>query len=129
VEMAEVESDQTLAPLRLVKTGESFKLSVALGEVSLENLKDIWGVPTEIVGGVLKFGGSATVIEKEVILTLPKGTNKKWVITLYRGVIMSPGPITWSKTEQTDLPLEITLLPDTTKPAGEQFGKVEEQAL
>ncbi len=131
IETSDIESDQSLVPLRTIKTGETFSLSVPLGEVSLENLRQVWGVSAEIedLGNGrrrLTFGGDTAITEKSVMLILPAGSGKKWAVTFYRCAIVAPGTLSWNRDDQVDLPLEITILADTSRPAGDQVGRIEE---
>jgi hypothetical protein len=130
VETGEIVSDQSLVALRTVKTGESFKMTVPLAEVSLENMKEVWGISATIVtegsDRVLTFGGDVDILEKEVLIIVPAGSGKKWAITFYRCAIISPGTMNWKRDEQVDLALEINILADTSRTAGDQVGRIRE---
>src|SRR5574340_893786 len=42
ISMSDIEVDQSLVPVRSVKEGETFQLSVPLAEVTLEHIKEVW---------------------------------------------------------------------------------------
>jgi hypothetical protein len=132
--LSDVEVDQSLIPVRSIKEGETFQLSVPLAEVTLEHIKEVWGISADIVdlgGGRrrLTFGGDTTVLEKAVMVVVPAGSGKKWAVTFYRCAIISPGALTWSKGEQVDLPLQVTILADTSRAVGDQVGRYEEYTV
>lgn len=134
VETADIEVEQSLLPVRQVKIGESFALNVPLAEVSLENIKEVWGASASIATvvstagtrRVLTFGGETTVEEKSVLIRVPAGSGKRFDITLYRCVVVAPGSMSWSRDAQVDLPLVITALADTSRVVNDQVGVFEE---
>lgn len=131
VETSDIETDQSLVPVRTVKVGETYSLSIPLAEVTLENLKDVWGVSASIedLGDGrrrLTFGGDVGLVEKPVMVVVPAGSGKKWAVTFYRCAIVAPGTLSWNRDDQVELPLRITILADTSRPAGDQVGRVEE---
>ena len=133
VETSDIETDQSLVPVRTVKVGETFSLAVPLAEVSLENLKDVWGISATIedLGSGrrrLTFGGDTAITEKPVMVILPAGSGKKWAVTFYRCAIVAPGALSWNRDDQVDLPLQVTILADTSRAVGDQVGRVEEYA-
>ena len=133
VETSDIEVNESLLPVRTIKTGETFSLTVPLAEVTLENLKDVWGVSAEITDeGTgrrrLTFGGDTAITEKPVMVILPAGSGKKWAVTFYRCAIVAPGTLSWNRDDQVDLPLHITILADTSRAVGDQVGRVEEYA-
>ncbi len=133
IETSDIETDQSLVPVRTVKVGETFSLAVPLAEVTLENLKDVWGVSAQIedLGSGrrrLTFGGDTAITEKPVMVILPAGSGKKWAVTFYRCAIVAPGALSWNRDDQVDLPLQITILADTSRAVGDQVGRVEEYA-
>jgi len=133
IETDEVVTDQSLVPVRVVKSKEGFTISVPLAEVSLENIKDVWGLSAtiEVLAGnrrLLTFGGDTALVNKEVMLVLPSATGKKWAVTFYRATVVAPGTMSWSKDDQVDLPLELTCLADTSRPVGDQVGRILEYA-
>ncbi len=131
IETSDIEVNESLLPVRTIKVGETFEMSVPLGEVTLENIKDVWGIQATIedLGSGrrrLTFGGDTTVTERPVMVILPAGSGKKWAITFYRCAIVSPGTLTWGRDDQVDLGLRITILADTSRTAGDQVGRIEE---
>lgn len=131
VETSDIEVDQSLLPVRTIKAGESFSLSVPLAEVTLEHIKEVWGISAtiETVGTGrrrLTFGGDSAITEKSVMLVLPAGSGKKFALTFYRCAVLASGTLSWSKEEQVDLPVQLTVLADTSRPAGDQVGRWEE---
>jgi hypothetical protein len=133
VETSDIEVNESLVPVRTIKTGESFSLSVPLAEVSLENLKDVWGISAAIEDlgegrRRLTFGGDVDIVEKPVMVILPAGSGKEWAVTFYRCAIVAPGALSWGRDDQVDLPLKITILADTSRAVGDQVGRVEEYA-
>lgn len=131
VETADIEVEQSLLPIRQVKIGESFTMNVPLAEVSLEHIKEVWGVSASIAmrpdgRQVLTFGGDTALSEKAVLIRVPGGSGKRFDVTLYRCVVVAPGTMSWSRDAQVDLPLAITALADTTRVVGDQVGVFEE---
>lgn len=131
VETSEIEVDQSLLPVRTIKAGETFSLSVPLAEVTLEHIKEVWGISAEIeeLGSGrrrLTFGGDTAIVEKPVMLILPAGSGKKFALTFYRTAVLAAGTLSWGKDEQVDLPIQLTVLADTSRPAGDQVGRWEE---
>ena len=133
IETSDIEVNESLVPVRTIKVGETYSLSVPLGEVTLEHLKDVWGVSANIedLGNGrrrLTFGGDTAIVEKPVMVILPAGSGKKWAVTFYRCAIVAPGTLSWGRDDQVDLPLQITILADTSRAVGDQVGRVEEYA-
>lgn len=131
VETSDIEVNESLTPVRTVKTGETFSLAVPLAEVTLEHFRDVWGVSAEITDlgngrRRLTFGGDVDVIEKPVMVILPAGSGKKWAVTFYRCAIVAPGTLSWNRDDQVDLALNITILADTSRAIGDRVGRVEE---
>jgi len=134
VDTSEVEVDQSLMPLRILKAGETFGVSVPLAEVTLENIRALWGISAAIEEldadrRRLTFGGDTEIAEVPVMIVVPAGAGKKWAITLYRCAVTSPGDLVWSRDDQVDLPLTIQVMADTSRPAGDQVGRFEEYAV
>ncbi len=133
IEMSDIEVDQSLVAVRSIKEGETFQLSVPLAEVTLEHIQQVWGLSAQIEEldtgrRRLTFGGDSTVVEKSLLAIVPAGSGKKWAITFYRCVVVSPGTLTWSKGDQVDLPLQVKILADTSRAVGDQVGRFEEYA-
>jgi hypothetical protein len=131
VKTSDIEVNESLLPVRTIKVGETYSLKVPLAEVTLENLKDVWGVSAQITDeGTgrrrLTFGGDTAVTEQPVMVILPAGSGKKWALTFYRCAIVAPGTLSWNRDDQVDLPLQITVLADTSRAVGDQVGRVEE---
>jgi hypothetical protein len=131
VETDDIETDQSPVPVRTVKQSEGYTISVPLAEVSLENLKEVWGLSATIedLGDGrrrLTGGGDTTLVNRSVMLVLPAGQGKKWAVLFYRTTVVAPGTLTWSKEDQVDLPLELTVLADTSRPVGDQVFRIEE---
>lgn len=131
VETSDIEVNESLLPVRTIKTGESFSLAVPLAEVTLEHIKEVWGISAQIEDlGTgrrrLTFGGDTAIAEKSVMLILPAGSGKKFALTFYRCAVLASGTLSWSKEEQVDLPLQLTVLADTSRPVGDQVGRFEE---
>ena len=133
VETSDIVVNESLIPVRTIKAGETYSLSVPLAEVTLENLRDVWGISAAIEdldGGSrrLTFGGDVDLLETSVMVILPAGSGKKWAVTLYRCAVVAPGTLSWNRDDQVDLPLVITILADTSRAVGDQVGRVEEYA-
>jgi hypothetical protein len=134
IDTSTIEVDQSLMPVRIIKAGETFDLSVPLAEVTLENLRAIWGVSAaiETLGASrrrLTFGGDSNVPEVPVMMIVPAGAGKKWAVTFYRCAVTGPGDLVWSRDDQVNLPLKVTVLADTSRAVGDQTGRIEEYAL
>jgi hypothetical protein len=133
VETSDIEVDQSLLPVRTIKAGETFSLSVPLAEVTLEHIREVWGISANIedLGSGrrrLTFGGDTAITEKPAMLVLPAGSGNKFALTFYRCAVLASGTLSWSKEEQVDLPIQLTVLADTSRPAGDQVGRWEEYA-
>ncbi|GEM_PF-3774894 len=131
VETSDVEVNESLMPIRSIKAGETMVVSAPMAEVTLENLRRVWGVAAEVedLGGGrrrLRFGGDTELREVPVLLVTPAGSGMEWAITFYRCTVTTGGTLTWSRDEQVDLPLRITVLADTSRPVGDQILRVEE---
>jgi len=133
VDTSDIEVNESLIPVRTIKAGETFSLTVPLAEVSLENLRDVWGISAQIedLGAGrrrLTFGGDTDLLEVSVMVILPAGSGKKWAATFYRCAVVAPGTLSWNRDDQVDLPLAITVLADTSRAVGDQVGRFEEYA-
>jgi len=133
-ETSDIEVEQSLLPVRTIKVGESFTMKVALAEVTLEHIKELWGISAsiqELVAGRrrLTFGGDTAIIEKAVMLIVPGRSGKKFALTFYRCAVRASGTLSWSKEDQVDLPLELTILADTSRAVGDQVGRWEEYTV
>jgi hypothetical protein len=131
VETSDIEVDQSLFPLRAIKSGETIEVTVPLAELTLENLKEIWGISASIeeLGADrrrLTFGGDQDITEKTVMLVLPGPGGQEFALTLYRCAVTGPGDLSFTKGDQVDLPLQIKALADTSRAVGDQIGRWEE---
>lgn len=134
VETSDIEVNESLVPVRTIKVGETFSLAIPLAEVTLEHIKEVWGISAEISdlgSGTrrLTFGGDAAVLEKSVMLILPASSGKQFALTFYRCAIIAAGTLTWGKDEQVDLPLQVTVLADTSRAIGDRVGRFEEYTV
>ena len=130
VSTSDVVVNESLIPVRTIKSGETFGLSVPLAEISLENLQAVWGIDATIVTHgarrTLTFGGDVDVVEKPILVILPAGAGKEWAVTFYRCAIVAPGTLSWNRDDQVDLPLKVTVLADTSRAVGDQVGRIDE---
>jgi hypothetical protein len=131
VETSDIEVEQSLLPVRTIKSGEKYTIKVPLAEVSLEHIKEVWGISATIedLGSGrrrLTFGGDTLIAEKSVMVVLPGRSGRKYYWFFYRCAVRGSGTLSWSKGDQVDLPIELTVLADTSRPAGDQVGFMEE---
>ena len=133
-ETSDIEVEQSLLPVRTIKVGETFTIKVPMAEVTLEHIKELWGISASIQEMVtgrrrLTFGGDTAIIEKPVMLILPGRSGKKFALIFYRCAVRASGTLSWGKEDQVDLPLELTVLADTSRAVGDQVGRWEEYTV
>lgn len=128
------EVDQSFAAVGIMKVRESFSLQTNLAEASLDNLKLIWEqtgtiVTTPAGPGVepkrsLKWGQSPNIIEHvlEFKGKSPEGYSRTF--NVLKAVVFEVGDMPHQKDAITTVPVTFRILPDVTKPAGEEYGEI-----
>lgn len=126
------EVDQSYAPIGIHKIRESYEIRTNLAETTLENLKlvleqtkDIvvdvpgktrtlpWGMNPNVVVNSLEFRGKS-----------PDGGDRKFLV--HKAAIWEVGEIIHQKDALTIIPVTFRILPDTSQPAGEEYGSIVE---
>lgn len=127
------EVDQSYAPIGILKVSESFGVKTNLAETTLENLKLVWeqtATITTVIGPpdtrTLKWGMNSSVIEHTLQFKgkSPQGYDRTF--DLFKAVVFEAGDIDHKKDGITQIPVTFRILPDITKPAGEEYGTIED---
>lgn len=127
-ERIDKEVDQSYAPVGIHKVKESFQIKTSLAEATLENLKLVWEQTETVQVGVgtrtLSWGMNPAVIEHALEFKgkSPEGFDRTY--SVYKAVVMEVGEITHVKNALTVIPVTFRVLPDTSKPAGKEYGKI-----
>lgn len=132
-ERVDKEVDQSYAPIGIMKVRESFGVQTNLAEATLENLKLVWE-QTSTIGVVvgppakrtLKWGMNSNVIEHTLSFKgkSPEGLDRTF--SVYKAVVMEVGDMAHQKDKITLIPVTFRVLPDVTKPSGEEYGTIED---
>lgn len=122
------EVDQSYAPIGIHKIRETYQIVTSLAEATLDNLKIVWE-QTEAVTEVspdrtLSWGMNPDVIEHTLEFQgkSPEGYARTY--TVYKAVIWEVGEIAHQKDALTLIPVTFRILPDTSKSAGKEYGKI-----
>lgn len=128
------EVDQSFAAVGIIKVRESFTLKTNLAEATLENLKLIWEQAASIVvtgAGIgvppkrkLKWGQAPAIIEHtlEFVGRSPEGYTRTF--SVFKAVVFEVGDLPHQKDAITTIPVTFRILPDVSKPAGEEYGEI-----
>jgi len=134
VETVPIEVDQISATLYSVPTKTSIKVVATLAEASLENLKLAWNLPSDIVpdppARKLK-GGIVTTVPVHTLEFFGEfyqedGSRVTRQIICFKAQNFGTVETKYKKGEMTLVVIEFFLLPDTTKPSGEEFFEIRE---
>ncbi len=130
------EVDQSFAPVGIIKVREQFNVVTNLAEVTLENLKLVWeqtaAITVDAGGGgnpptrTLKWGINEDVIEHTLEFRgrSPKGFDR--VFSVFKAVVFDVGDTPHVRDAITVIPVTFRILPDTAKPAGEEYGTIQD---
>lgn len=122
----EVYVDQHLGPVEAVTIKENMVLKINVAESSLANMAMACGYPTTAVAdGVFTFGDKSEIRDYKVVYANVKGpgpgTRK---FTIFRSKVKAVMAQKYMKDDLAFVPVEITVLADTTKSAAQRFGTV-----
>lgn len=127
------EVDQSYAPVGILKVRETFGVKTELAEATLENLKLVWEqtASIDVVTGppdtrTLKWGMNSSVIEHTLTFKgkSPQGYDRTFDV--FKAVVFEVGDINHKKDSISLIPVTFRILPDVTKPAGEEYGSIED---
>lgn len=128
-------TDEMLDAAYLDKVGTQMVVKTALAEATLENLKLAWALNGDIVENptegteTLKIGMDSSVKEMSLEFIGPAPNGKERTYTVYRAVQMSASAHSIKKGEKQVFPVEFRILPDTTKPRGEEYGLIVDRTI
>ena len=127
------EVDQSYAPVGILKVRESFGVKTNLAETTLENLQLVWE-QTSVISTVtgppdlksFKWGMNSSVVEHALEFKgkSPQGYDRTF--SIFKAVVFEVGDINHQKDKITLITVTFRVLPDVTKPAGEEYGSVED---
>lgn len=128
-------TDELLDAAYMEKTGTQMVVKTSLAEATLENLKLAWALNGDIVENstegteTLKIGMDSTVKEMTLEFIGPAPSGRERTYEVYRAVQMSASTHSIKKGEKQVFPVEFRILPDTTKPKGEEYGSVTDRTI
>jgi len=130
IEFYDVQCDQVKATLKKAPTNQKRTVKTTLLEATLENLKLAWGGTLVTSAGppatkTLKMGLADGGEEHELVFVGPApGTYKTRTVTFYRAVNVSQSATKYVKDGEVRIEVEFEILPDLSKPAGEEWGTI-----
>ena len=122
------EVDQSYAPVGIHKIRETYQIRTSLAEATLDNLKIVWEQTEAVVESsptrTLSWGMNPAVVEHALEFKglSPEGLDRTY--TVYKAVIWEVGEIPHMKDALTLIPVTFRILPDTSKPAGKEYGYI-----
>jgi hypothetical protein len=126
-----IEVDNVKAAVKNVPVKENFSIKTTLAEATLENLRLIWNIPaTKLtspggdVAKLMQIGMSTGVIEHTVEVTGVAPDGRLRVYRAYRAIAIRPSEHAYNRGKETLFPIELDVLPDLTKAAGEELGTI-----
>ncbi len=130
-ELVKVMTQHSKAPVKTYKGEATYEMTIPLAELSLENIKKVFGSSASIADletgrRRLTFGGETQMVYCDVMMTIPWITGKNATMGFYRACISASGTLTFEKDGPVKLPLKITILEDTSRAVGDRVGWVEE---
>ena len=139
-DIGEVEVDQLKDSALIFNTGQSMSVGTSLAEPTLANLLVSWGfASSQMTGGGDTLNIPAMpddMVERSIVLVgnAPRGSTTgatKRERTYYgrRCVSVEGGAHTLSRTEAATLPIMFRMLPDTTAPAGAEYGTIVDRTI
>lgn len=126
-----VEVDNVRAAVKHVPVKENFSVKTNLAEATLNNLRIVWNIPDgkltqpgAPISNLLQVGLSTGLSEHTLEATgvAPNGLTR--VYRTYRAISVRAAEHAYLRTKETLLPVEFDILPDLTKPAGEELGTI-----
>ncbi|MEI7832871.1 MAG: IPT/TIG domain-containing protein [bacterium] len=125
VTLYEAEVEQELNPVAVFTRRERWRLTLALAEVSLENLRTVFG-GGDIVDNTLGLGG-APVREYSLLVQGPGANGKLRDFYAYRAVPASSEPLLLARNQPQTLTITFLLLPEMALQVGERILRVAEK--
>lgn len=127
-EVKEVTTDQDGGPVDAKEVSRKGKLKFKLAESSLANLAVALGLPSSAVAGNRLSLGAPAQAYKTVYLNPdgPAAGARKY--TLHKCMVLGASPTQFKKDEPTAIEVELVVLFDTAKSAGEEYGWVDDAA-
>ena len=122
------EVDQSYAPIGIHKIRETYNLVTNLAEATLDNLKIVWEqtelVDEQVAERTLSWGMNPAVVEHTLEFKgkSPEGYDRTY--SVYKAVIWEVGEVQHMKDALTIIPVTFRILPDTSKPAGKEYGYI-----
>lgn len=129
VTLYEAEVEQELNPVAVFTRRERWRLTLALAEVSLENLRTVFGggeINASTAGRTLGLGGAAAT-EHSLLVQGPGANGKLRDFYAYRAVPASIEPLLLARDKPQLLTLTMLLLPELKLPVGERILRVAER--
>ena len=124
VTLYEAEVEQELNPVAVFTRRERWRLTLTLAEVSLENLRAVFG-GGDIVENTLGLGG-APAREHALLVQGPGASGKLRDFYAYRAVPASSEPLLLARNQPQTLTITFLLLPEMALPMGERILRVAE---
>lgn len=119
-----IEVDQIRAPLEFYPMSTAMSVTCTLAQASLENLKIAWNESPAIAGGVLK-GGVVTDLPIHTLqftgVYRVDGTDTTRVLAVFKCQNFASAGNSQNYGNIAVVPYTFSMLPDTTKAAGEEF--------
>ncbi|MBN1319960.1 MAG: hypothetical protein JXA87_03875 [Thermoleophilia bacterium] len=128
-EITKIYTQHSRAPVKTIPGEEEHELTIPLAEASMENLADLFGVSVSDLGDGRRrvtFGGKQTITDRDLLLVAPGVSGKKTAIGFYRANLSMSGSITFGKDGMASIPLQVTVLEDTSRDYGDRIGFFEE---
>jgi hypothetical protein len=130
VALSEAEVEQEIGAVKLFKQQERWRLTLALAEVSLENLRLAFDGATVVeADGIrtLTLGGEAAVREHSVLVQGPGPDGGLRDFFAYRAVVDGLEPLSIAREAPQRLALTFRLLPELSLPAGQRVLRIAER--
>jgi hypothetical protein len=131
-EVIKIFTQHSRAPVKTYPGTEEHEITIPLAEFSLENLADLFNsTVTDLSGGRRRvtFGGSETLVDRDLLLIGPGVEGKANIIGFYRCNVGLSGSITFGKDSAASVPLKVTVLEDTSREYGDRLGYAEEYTV
>ncbi len=127
-EVKEVETDQDAGPVDAKEVKRKGKIKFKMAESSLANLAVALGLPSSAVAAGRLSLGAPTQAYKTVYLNVdgPAAGARKY--TLHKCMVLGASPTMFKKDEPSSVEIELVVLFDTTKTAGQEYGYVDDAA-
>lgn len=124
----EHKGDQTMDAVDLTRTDCSLRVTTQFAEATFDKIKLVWDLQTAIEEDAetrtIKLGQNPNTTEHtlEFIGKSPEGYSRTY--TLYRAVSFGASSHALTKGDKVVIPCEFRILPDLTKPSGEEYGMI-----